>query len=189
MYSGKSYAKAQGLDTTKLYGIIDSQRDVGGWTQLNSLPAPIDTDHDGMPDAWETARGLNPNNANDRNTIGAEGYTMLEIYLNSLVGGNPSTTTDIEQEPFVPTQFSLGQNYPNPFNPSTSFQFAVASFQFVSMKAFDLLGREVAVLVNQERAPGVYHVSWNASAFPSGVYFCHMRAGSFVQTRKMVLTK
>jgi hypothetical protein len=57
---------------------------VNAWPALNSLPAPTDTDHDGMPDDWETQNGLNPNNAADRNNIGTDGYTMLEVYINSL---------------------------------------------------------------------------------------------------------
>jgi len=65
-------------------GIIDSQADVGGWPVLASPPAPADTDLDGMPDAWETARGLNPANASDRNLVDADGYTRLENYLNEL---------------------------------------------------------------------------------------------------------
>jgi pectate lyase len=67
-------------------GIIDSQTDVGGWPALNTLPAPTDTDQDGMPDAWETGRGLNPNDASDRNgDDNSNGYTNLEEYLNELV--------------------------------------------------------------------------------------------------------
>lgn len=66
-------------------GIIDNPLAVGGWAEYRSTPAPVDTDHDGMPDAWETKKGLNPNDANDRNKVDASGYTMLEIYLNELV--------------------------------------------------------------------------------------------------------
>ncbi|MBN2612603.1 MAG: T9SS type A sorting domain-containing protein [Bacteroidales bacterium] len=66
-------------------GLIDTQTDVGGWPLLKSTEAPLDTDHDGMPDAWETLNGLNINDPNDRNTVGTDGYTMLEKYLNSLV--------------------------------------------------------------------------------------------------------
>ena len=67
-----------------LAGIIDSQADVGGWPVLASLPAPTDSDSDGMPNTWETARALNPNSAADRNLTNAEGYTNLELYLNEL---------------------------------------------------------------------------------------------------------
>ncbi|MDD3319816.1 MAG: T9SS type A sorting domain-containing protein [Paludibacter sp.] len=72
------------VDKTKKCGIIDSQSDVGGWPVLNSTPAPTDTDHDGMPDAWETAHNLNMNDASDRNTVAANGYTNLENYLNGI---------------------------------------------------------------------------------------------------------
>jgi pectate lyase len=72
-------------DPTKMSGMIDNPADVGGWPTLNSTTPPVDTDKDGMPDEWEIANGLDPNNPSDRNNIGAGGYTMLEIYLNSLV--------------------------------------------------------------------------------------------------------
>jgi len=65
-------------------GIIDSPSDVGGWPELKSASAPVDTDHDGMPDEWETQEGLNPNDASDGNKVGADSYTMLENYLNSI---------------------------------------------------------------------------------------------------------
>ena len=71
-------------DTTKICGIIDSQNDVGGFPTLNSTTPPTDTDHDGMPDAWEQKNGLDPNNPDDRNKIAKDGYTMLEEYINSI---------------------------------------------------------------------------------------------------------
>lgn len=70
-------------------GLIDTQSDVGGWPFLSSDPAPADTDHDGMPDDWETANSLNLNLDSDRNIVGSDGYTMLEKYLNSLVNFTP----------------------------------------------------------------------------------------------------
>ena len=72
-------------------GIIDTPSDVGGWPILNSLPAPADTDHDGMPDYWEDAHALDKSDASDRNTVGADGYTMLEVYLNSIEFNYPVT--------------------------------------------------------------------------------------------------
>jgi pectate lyase len=84
-YEGKSYKKQhQVADTTVVCGIIDTQNDVGGWPELKSTPAPIDTDHDGMPDDWEDKNGLDKSNPDDRNNISSDGYTMLEIYLNSI---------------------------------------------------------------------------------------------------------
>jgi pectate lyase len=72
------------FNSTKISGIIDTQADVGGWPELKSTPAPKDTDHDGMPDVWEEKNGLDPKNAEDRNNVSQEGYTMLEEYLNGL---------------------------------------------------------------------------------------------------------
>lgn len=83
-YEGIYKTMKRVANKTKITGIIDSQNDVGGWPELKSLPAPEDADHDGMPDTWETANGLNPNDAQDRNRVGEDGYTMLERYLNSI---------------------------------------------------------------------------------------------------------
>jgi pectate lyase len=84
-YEGKSYKKEhQVADTTIICGIIDTQADVGGWPNLKSTNAPMDTDHDGMPDYWEIENKLDKNNPDDRNKIDSEGYTMLEKYLNSI---------------------------------------------------------------------------------------------------------
>lgn len=84
-FEGKAYkAKHKMTDNTKKSGIIDSQNDVGGWPELKSLPAPKDTDHDGMPDEWEKQHGLNPKDPQDGNGMTLEkGYTNLEVYLNS----------------------------------------------------------------------------------------------------------
>jgi len=84
-FEGTGYKeKNKVADPSKKCGIIDSQNDVGGWPILNSALPPTDTEHDGMPDDWERRNGLNPNNADDRNTIDSDGYTMLEKYLNSI---------------------------------------------------------------------------------------------------------
>jgi len=83
----------------------------------------------------------------------------------------------------------LQQNYPNPFNPSTSIQYAISSTQFVTLKVYDLLGREVATLVNEEKTTGSYEVEFNGNNLTSGIYFYKLQAGSFVETKKMVLIK
>ena len=85
--------------------------------------------------------------------------------------------------------FKLNQNYPNPFNPSTKIQYAISTRQFVSLKAFDILGRKVATLVNGYKKPGNYEVTFNAGNLPSGIYFYKLRAGSYVITKKMVILK
>jgi hypothetical protein len=106
-------------------------------------------------------------------------------------------TVDVpSEEPGIPTQFALDQNYPNPFNPSTKIGYTVAGTghealgtSWVKLTVYDMLGREVAVLVNQKEAPGRYEVRFNASALASGVYLYRLTAGAFVQTRKMVVVK
>lgn len=101
--------------------------------------------------------------------------------------------------------FALEQNYPNPFNPVTHFQFSTANLQFVTLKVFDVAGREVATLVDEEMDAGSYTVQWNAAGFASGIYFYTLQArqkeggralqkdggqaGSFVETKKMLLLK
>ncbi|MCC6253620.1 MAG: T9SS type A sorting domain-containing protein, partial [Ignavibacteriaceae bacterium] len=97
--------------------------------------------------------------------------------------------TSIENKPIVITEFKLEQNYPNPFNPSTkiSWQSPVSSHQ--TLKVYDVLGNEVATLVNEYKTAGSYEVEFNASSLSSGVYFYRLQAGSFVQTRKMILIK
>jgi hypothetical protein len=88
-----------------------------------------------------------------------------------------------------PLTFSLDQNYPNPFNPNTSFTYQVGKAGFVSVKIYDLLGREVATLVNEFKQTGSYPATWNAASFGSGVYFYKMQSGSFTSTKKMILMK
>ncbi len=87
------------------------------------------------------------------------------------------------------SDFSLMQNYPNPFNPATVINYQITNNNFVSLKVYDVLGNEVASLVNEEKPAGKYEVKFDASALASGVYFYKLTAGSFVEVRKMVLVR
>jgi hypothetical protein len=89
----------------------------------------------------------------------------------------------------IPNTYSLSQNYPNPFNPTTKIAFAIPKEGHVSLKIYDLLGREVAVLVNGEVAPGYFLIDFNGSHLASGIYFYRIKAGSFIETKRMVLIK
>lgn len=89
----------------------------------------------------------------------------------------------------VPKRFALDQNYPNPFNPTTAISYQLSAVGFVSLKVYDLLGREVATLVDEVRPAGFYTVRWNASSMPSGVYLYRLQTRDFVQTKKMILLK
>lgn len=89
----------------------------------------------------------------------------------------------------VPKDYSLSQNYPNPFNPTTSIKFSIPKSGMVTLKVFDILGREVAELVNQVKSAGTYIVDFDASAFTSGMYFYKIETSDFVAVKKMVLVK
>ncbi|TSA19020.1 T9SS C-terminal target domain-containing protein [bacterium] len=91
--------------------------------------------------------------------------------------------------PSVPLAYQLMQNYPNPFNPTTAISYQLIASSHVSLDIFDVLGRRVATLVDDVRQPGAYTVRWDASSFPSGVYFYRLEAGDFHATRKLILVK
>ncbi|MEW5797565.1 MAG: T9SS type A sorting domain-containing protein [Bacteroidota bacterium] len=94
-----------------------------------------------------------------------------------------------EQDDVVFPRSMLLQNYPNPFNPTTVIKYQLPVTSTVTLKIFDLLGREVATLVNEQKRPGSYEVTWDAKHISSGVYFYRLQAGDFVQTRRLVLQK
>ena len=94
-----------------------------------------------------------------------------------------------DENNFVADDFSLEQNYPNPFNPSTSIQYRVSSISNVLLKVYDVLGNEVATLVNEEKPAGSYEVKFDASGLSSGIYFYKLQAGNFIESKKMLLLK
>jgi hypothetical protein len=85
--------------------------------------------------------------------------------------------------------FNLDQNYPNPFNPATTISFSLSSRSFILLKVFDLIGREVATIVSEELSAGNHSRQWNAADLPSGIYFYRLQAGTFTETRKLVLLR
>jgi hypothetical protein len=104
------------------------------------------------------------------------------------------SVTAVEENAASPSEFVLYQNYPNPFNPITSIQYAITSRQFATLKVFDLLGKEVATLVNEELEAGIYKVDFNVAQISrteigSGIYFYKLQVGNFNETKKMLLLK
>jgi hypothetical protein len=94
----------------------------------------------------------------------------------------------------VPKEFILYQNYPNPFNPETKIQFEIPFFGeadewSVTLSIYDILGKEVTKLVNEELQPGKYEVTWNASIYPSGIYYCVLSSGNYSSAKKLVLVR
>ena len=95
----------------------------------------------------------------------------------------------VEDQSGTVAKFILSQNYPNPFNPSTTIRYQIPIMSFVTIKIYDVLGREIETLVNNFKDAGRYEVELNASTLPSGVYFYRIQAGDFIQTKKMILLK
>ena len=85
--------------------------------------------------------------------------------------------------------FKIYENYPNPFNPSTNIRFRIAQALFVTLKVYDVLGNDIVILVNGEKPAEIYEVEFDAIDLPSGIYFYRLQAGSFVETKKMILMK
>jgi photosystem II stability/assembly factor-like uncharacterized protein len=123
----------------------------------------------------------------NRDTIISIGYYGRILRTND-TGGIISSINIIGSE-ILPSSFSLHQNYPNPFNPSTRIKFEIPKGAPVKLRVYDMLGREVAELVNEKLNAGVYEYEWNGVGLPSGVYFYKLEAENFVETKRMVLVK
>lgn len=100
-----------------------------------------------------------------------------------------SSTNSIKIHNNSPVEYSLSNAYPNPFNPTTQFEFQLPIKSTVSLRIYDIIGREVEILVNELKEPGKYSVQWNAPQFASGMYLAKMTAGSFLSTKKIMLVK
>lgn len=112
------------------------------------------------------------------------------IYLDD-VSHNPSGALPVEEHTVknIPTACTLEQNYPNPFNPSTVISYQISENRYVTLKVYDMIGREVAALVNEMKGAGTYSVNFNASKLSSGIYFYTLRAGNFLETKRMLLLR
>jgi hypothetical protein len=147
-----------------------------------------------------TDNGTNWNNFNnglpvlDINCLGFIDTTIFvsmnnngaKIWSRSLPSIVVSVNTSQDASPHT---FTLSQNYPNPFNPSTTIDYSIPKESFVTIKVYDLLGRELTTLVNEEKSAGNYNVSFNAGNLSSGIYFYRMHADNFIQTKKLVLIR
>ncbi|NNJ51764.1 MAG: T9SS type A sorting domain-containing protein [Ignavibacteriaceae bacterium] len=117
-------------------------------------------------------------------------YNMYEITPDSvqIIKSLPIPNDVLNIYP-LPIDFELSQNYPNPFNPNTTIKYQVPELSFVTIKVYDILGTEVATLVNEQKPARSYEVEFDGSGFPSGIYFYQLQAGDFIETKKMVLLK
>jgi polygalacturonase len=123
-----------------------------------------------------------------KNTLDTQYVSGLN-FTNVKLNGTPLTFVEDRLAGTNPTTFWLKQNYPNPFNPATIISYHISAAGHVKLNVYDMLGREVAALVDEEKSAGTYEVTFNGSSCASGVYLCRMQAGSFITTNKLVLEK
>ncbi len=111
--------------------------------------------------------------------------------LEKIIDTNLELITGIRNLPeeTVPNEFELMQNYPNPFNPTTTIEFTIPKHALVNIKIYNVLGKEISTLVNEEFKAGAYQIQLNAKSLSSGLYFYRISAGSFMQTRKLLVVK
>jgi hypothetical protein len=129
---------------------------------------------------FSTINGLNTGTGISFDTV----FTSTALLLVTIA------TSDVEENfNSVPEEFALAQNYPNPFNPTTTIKYQIPELSFVTLKIYDVLGDEIATLISEEKSIGSYEVEFNAASLTSGVYFYQLKAGSFVETKKIVLMK
>ncbi|MFH0989486.1 MAG: T9SS type A sorting domain-containing protein [bacterium] len=160
----------------KFWEFIDLHKEIKGFSYINAnWPA-------GAYPNWGDARIQSSQYVTEK--YKEEMRKPKYIHLGAML----ATTVEHSDDRFLPNQISLFQNYPNPFNPSTTIQYSLPKRSFVTLKVFNTLGQEVAVLVNEEKQDGLYQVQWSANV-PSGVYFYRLQAGSFNQTMKMLLLR
>ena len=167
-----------GKDKIRLYA--QGEQPVDSVSYDNNAPWPVDADGGGYSIVL-----LDP----------AQDHTLPTNWSRSgQFGGSPGRSnriTGVEEalQRNLPTQFVLMQNYPNPFNPTTTISFGLPKQAFVSLKIYDMLGREVATIISEELRAGNYSRQWNARGRASGVYFYRLSAGTFTQTKKLILLR
>ena len=123
--------------------------------------------------------------SDDEGWIVGGGIGQPGVILHTTNGG---VVSDVNENNII-SEFELSQNYPNPFNPSTDIQYQIPERNFVTLKVFDVLGNEVASLLNEEKEAGSYESTFYAEEFSSGIYFYQIKAGEFIETKKMILIK
>jgi PKD repeat protein len=149
--------------------------------------------------SWDFGDGTSSTEVSPTHTYGTPGRYTVTLTVNGPTGPVTakkvrlvralSSTSVANGEQEMPERFELSQNYPNPFNPLTVISYQVPAASLVSIRVYDILGREVATLVNEVNQPGAHSVTWNASNMASGVYFYTVKAGIAFRTRKMVLLR
>jgi photosystem II stability/assembly factor-like uncharacterized protein len=178
-----------GLKNTTIYSLVVSDQNVFVGTTGASGGLVFLSTNNGV--AWSSADSGLP-------TFPSTVYALILSGKHLFAGTNSGVwrrplaemTTSVNLDfPIMPSEYALGQNYPNPFNPSTTIPFSIPSETFVSLKVFDVLGKEVAIIVSKEMSKGSYNQQWRADNLSSGIYIYRLRTASYTRARKFVLQK
>jgi hypothetical protein len=153
---------------------------VGSWSGLRIID--ISDPHSPFEVGYFDTKGYAREVYFDGYVYVADGGGGLYVLQNDLI-------TNVSNETVSPITFSLSQNYPNPFNPATVIKYQIGELSFVTLKVYDVLGNEITTLVDEEKPLGNYEVEFNANNHSSGVYFYQLKAGSFIETKKMILVR
>lgn len=188
-YSGSVVMRDLAMDATQQFSLITPV--IGSLNQHSDsypfyeqgFPAVYFEEDDFSPYYHSTNDIISNYNMNYcREVIKSAGATLLRCML-------LNSPTDIEDDISIPNLASLYQNYPNPFNPTTTVKYQIPELSFVTLKVYDVLGREIETLVNEEKFVGNYEINFNANNLPSGVYLYTIQAGEFAETKKMIILK
>ncbi len=158
-------------------GSFSTATSAASYTQFTTNLYYVDTQF--TPDSCAIAVVIYP-------AVGAQSTTQFKLDDLSFSNSATAVNTAANQGP---ESFKLYNNYPNPFNPSTTINYQLPQSSFVTLKVYNVLGREVATLVNEVKSAGTYSLNFNAAQLPSGVYYCAMQAGSYYKVNKMILLK
>jgi hypothetical protein len=184
-FDGSCYADVGDL-------IVLAASDSPNWTPNDGVEV-VDTDVNHAPFShtrvYDVSAGSYDFYAVTQNYVETAGNGLTSIYASLTVKYFPEIVNDVPYSSELPNKFSLEQNYPNPFNPATTIKYSIPAESFVNLKVYNCIGQEVAELVNEERPVGNYEVSFDAAKLPSGIYFYSIRAGKFLETKKMMLLK
>lgn len=160
-----------------------------GWFDMTGN-TPVSFDSTKLVDLNFTATSLGSSTIEFLGSQSEISNSLGQIVVVEYVNGSVQLVTDVtEQGNQIPSEYNLSQNYPNPFNPSTMIKYSIPKEGMVTLKVFDMLGKEVATLVNKYQTPGNYSVSFNASNLPSGVYIYKIESNNFNAVKKLMLLK
>jgi hypothetical protein len=187
-----SFWQKYAVQLDKDYCRVEVSSDNGTtWQQAISYTGTVSTIHQVQIDITKYANRSSNVKVRFRLTSDASGVADGWYVDDILITGythSGQTVTGVNENN-TPYKYSLNQNYPNPFNPTTKINYQLPITNYVKLSIYDMLGREITVLVNEKQSAGTYGVKWDASNYPSGVYFYKLTAGEFSQTNKMILIK